>query len=221
MMHAEIEGPGLLEKVLKEKRIGYRIVDATTERIPDADILIMMGGLVSVNDCHPWLRKELDTIERHLEWGGYAFGTCLGAQLIAKAIGGEVTAAGMREVGNYEAELTAAGISDRSFSGIGAKVPVFHWHGETFSRLPQQAVVLATGNGLNQAFRYGNSYGLQFHWEATKWMAQQWIDADPDYLKGVPTTPEKVLEDFRLNCGSYQSNLRVVFGKFLDMALTS
>ncbi len=221
LRHAKIEGPGLLGYILKERGIAYHIIDTAAQTIPKADILIPMGGPMSVNDSCPWLQREMDFIERHIEWGGYAFGTCLGAQLIAKAIGGQVTDAGLREVGNYVEELTGQGMADVVFGGLEAKLPVFQWHGETFGRLPQSAIVLATGNRLNQAFRYGNAYGVQFHWEATEGMVKKWIAADPDYLKGVPTTSDNVLRQFGENSRGYQSSLLTVFGRFLDIALSS
>lgn len=217
--HVEIEGPGLFEDILKERGIEYKTIDTTKQAIPQADILIPMGGPMSVNDDYGWLKAELAHMQRHVESGGYLFGTCLGAQLLAKAIGGQVVAAGIREVGSYEAELTEEGLKDKLLTGIGKRLKVFHWHGETFSELPKQAVILAKGNELNQAFRYGNAYGLQFHWEATEEMIRQWIAADPDYLKGVPTSPEKILKGFKENSIGYHSNLRAVFGRFLDTAL--
>lgn len=216
LRHVDIEGPGLIGDILKQRGVDYEVVDATKQAIPQADMLIPMGGPMSVNDDHEWLKAELAAIRKHVEAGGYLFGTCLGAQLLAKAIGGEVAQAGIREVGSYEADLTEEGLKGQLLSGLGKKLRVFHWHGDTFSRLPNKAVVLATGNGLKQAFAYKNAYGLQFHWEATEEMVKQWINADPDYLKGVPTMPEKVLLEFKENSSHYRNYITTVFGRFLD-----
>jgi GMP synthase-like glutamine amidotransferase len=218
LRHVEIEGPGLLEIILKERGIEHKTIDATKQAIPQVDILIPMGGPMSANDNYEWLKAELAAIGNHVEAGGYLFGTCLGSQLLAKAIGGTVNPAGRREVGSYEAELTEGGGKDRLFSGLGSKLRVFHWHGETFSSLPKGAVVLAKGNWLNQAFRYKNAYGLQWHWEATEEMVKRWISADPFYVERVRKTPQKVMLDFQENMPSYRNNLQNVFGRFLQIA---
>lgn len=227
LTHAKIEGPGLLEDILRREGVSYRIIDATTQEIPETypkrGILIPVGGPMSVNDDYGWLRKEIEVLRQHVEVGRYLFATGLGSQLLAKVIGGEVEPAGIREVGSYEVELTLAGKLDKLFinvSGRTGQLKVLHWHSETYRNLPQEAVVLATGNGLNQAFRYKNAYGLQFHWEATEEMVKQWIDADPDYLKGVPTTREKVLREFNDNSNYYRQALSTIFGIFLDLAKT-
>lgn len=218
LKHVDIEGPGLSEYLLRQEGVRYSIIDSTTQHIPEADILVPMGGPMSVNDDYPWLKVELAAIRKHVEGGGYLFGTCLGAQLLAKAIGGTVEPAGIREVGSYEVELTPTGIKDPLFRGTGKMLKVLHWHGDTFRSLPEQAVALATGNGLQQAFKYKNAVGLQFHWEATEGMVKQWIDADEGYLAGVPTTREEVLRGFKENSEVYRGNLNTVFGRFLEMA---
>ena len=218
LKHVAIEGPGLFEDILRQRGIEYSIIDATKQAIPQADIILPMGGPMSVNDNYGWLKTELAAIGKHVDGGGYLFGTCLGAQLLAKAIGGAVEPAGIREVGSYEVELTPAGLREPLFKGMGKSLKVLHWHGDTFRNLPNGAVVMANGNGLKQAFKYKNAVGLQFHWEATMEMVKQWIDADEEYLKSVPTTREKVLRGFKENSEIYSSHLNGVFGRFLDVA---
>src|SRR5437867_13049030 len=103
-----------------------------------------------------------------LEAGMPVLGICLGAQLIAKAAGAEVTAGEEKELGWYPLTLTEEGKKDRLLAGLPDTLPVFQWPGETFD-VPRGAVRLAGSGGYsNQAFRLGDQvHGLQFHLETT------------------------------------------------------
>ena len=142
-------------------------------RLPDIDAvdwLIIMGGPMSVNDetAHPWLAAEQRCIARAIAEGKVVLGVCLGAQLIAGAMGASVHPNKEREIGWLPIERVAnpqqGGIADI----LPDQVEVFHWHGETFD-LPEQAVKIARSAACeNQAFSIGERVlGLQFHLEAT------------------------------------------------------
>lgn len=136
-------------------------------RINDLDLLIIMGGPMSANDesTLPWLRAEKVFIRDAVESGVSVLGVCLGAQLIASALGARVWRNPQKEIGWFPVEGVTAEHNAFSFP---KELAVFHWHGETFD-LPRGAVQLAKTIACeNQAFQIGRKViGLQFHLEAT------------------------------------------------------
>ncbi|MEX1317187.1 MAG: gamma-glutamyl-gamma-aminobutyrate hydrolase family protein [Synechococcaceae cyanobacterium] len=161
--------------------------------LPDLDavnLLIAMGGPMSVNDeaIHPWLAAEKRCIARAIERGIPVLGICLGAQLIASALGARVLPNPEPEIGWFPVQAipTPGGGGNAVFS-LPASLPVFHWHGETFE-LPSGAVPLARSAACaNQAFRLGSSVvGLQFHLETTPETARALVEHCGEELVAAP-----------------------------------
>ena len=125
---------------------------------------------MSANDDtrHPWLAAERRFIREAIEAGKAVLGICLGAQLIARAMGARVYANPEREIGWFPVQGLGDGSRDPAWAASGAETTVFHWHGDTFD-LPRGAVHLARSAGCeHQAFRIGDRViGLQFHLEVT------------------------------------------------------
>lgn len=134
----------------------------------DFDLLIVMGGPMSVNDetLYPWLADEKEFIRKAIASGKAVLGICLGAQLIAAALGAHVYPNRHREIGWFPVQGLAS--TDSFVFKFPSALNVFHWHGETFD-LPCGAIHLAGSEACeNQAFQIGNSVmGLQFHLETT------------------------------------------------------
>jgi GMP synthase-like glutamine amidotransferase len=124
---------------------------------------------------YPFLTEEVLLIEKMLAEEKPILGICLGAQLIAKALGSRVFPNDHKEVGWHPISLTPAAATDPLFKKMPKEMNVLHWHGDTFN-LPKNAVHLARSTRCeNQAFRYGkNTYGLQFHLEVTPGMLVSW-----------------------------------------------
>ena len=143
------------------------------------DGLIFMGGPMSVNDGLPYLEQEAGWIAQAAEAGRPILGVCLGAQLIAKALGARVYRNPVKEIGWFDIELTGVGATDPLFAGAAPRETVFQWHGETFD-LPAGANWLASSSSCpHQAFRMGsNVYALQFHLEVTPEMIADWCTQD-------------------------------------------
>ena len=153
--------------------------DGSRPDIRGADALIVMGGPMSVNDDLPFIWHELDLIGEAASLGKPILGVCLGAQLIAKALGARVYANAVKEIGWYPVYWTSAAARDPLCEGLEAPETVFHWHGETFD-LPSGAELLAWSDACrHQAYRVGdNIYGLQFHLEVTPEMVADWSTQD-------------------------------------------
>ncbi len=171
LQHVPFEGLGSIATWLQAA--GYEITctrfyeSTILPRIEEIDLLIVMGGPMSVKDeqQHPWLADEKKFIKESVEAGKPTLGICLGAQLIAETMGGKVFANAEKEIGWFPVRATAS--KDALFK-FPEQTEVFHWHGETFS-LPPQAFAIAESDACkNQAFQIGRHViGLQFHLEMT------------------------------------------------------
>jgi GMP synthase (glutamine-hydrolysing) len=177
--HAAYEDLGTIRPVLASLGIAVDCFDLYTGAgAPDiraADGLIFMGGPMGVNDGLPYLDCEIALIREAAERRQGVLGVCLGAQLIAKALGGRVYKSAMAEIGWVTLRLANSASTDQVFSKVGASPTVFQWHNDTFD-LPKGATLLASSEACpNQAFRCGaNIYGVQFHPEMTAGMIEDW-----------------------------------------------
>jgi len=130
------------------------------------DLLIVMGGPMSVNDPDQWIAEETSFIRSALHAGTPVIGVCLGSQFMAKSLGATVRSGKALEIGMTQIRLTAEAKHDPVFSTLSESFEVFEWHGEVFD-LPKDSVSLASSDiAPLQAFRYGTrAYGLLFHLE--------------------------------------------------------
>ena len=190
LQHVPFEGPGSIAAWLAARRadVGCTRLFAG-DRLPragDIDALIAMGGPMSVNDedALDWLRPEKQLVRDVVARGIPVLGICLGAQLIASALGARVYPGTEREIGWFP----VGGVPD---AAPGFRFPpeflAFHWHGETFD-LPAGAVRLARSAACeNQAFQVGrNAVALQFHLETTPASAEALIENCRDELVPGP-----------------------------------
>lgn len=139
-------------------------------RLDGFDRLVIMGGPMNIyeDDRYPWLAAERALIRAAVEAGKSAVGVCLGAQLLADALGSPVFAGGRKEIGWWPVRLCANAQDRGLLAGLPEQPTVFHWHGDTFD-VPRGAVHLAESEGCrSQAFVFDNRIlGLQFHLEST------------------------------------------------------
>jgi GMP synthase-like glutamine amidotransferase len=194
--HVDIEGPGLIENCLKQENILYQILNLNSNihlpKLDDFTHLVILGGPMNVyeEDRYPFLKDEDLFIKEAIQRGKRILGICLGAQLIAKALGAKVFKAPAKEIGWYDVSLTKIGSQDSLFSILPKTFPVFQWHEDTFE-IPKAGKLIVTSNPIpHQAFRYGeNTYGLQFHLEVTEEMIQEWMETYEVEFKGLQSPP--------------------------------
>ena len=181
--HVPYEPLGTLDPLLKQAGFRLRYVNFGRnpgERPPLEGYvaLIILGGPMNADDVttYPHLATELDLIQEALQRDISIMGICLGAQLLAKALGGTILADAGREIGWHDVELTDAGISDQVLSTFGQRSQVFQWHDDVIE-LPPGVVHLARSERCaTQAFRYGeHAYGFQFHLEADGALIERWL----------------------------------------------
>lgn len=181
LQHVPFEGLGNIENWLHDSE--YKITSTQLyesvdfPEVDDIDILVILGGPMSVNDTHEhqWLNKEIQFIQRVIEKNKSVLGICLGAQLIAKSMGADVFRNSHGEIGWFPVQSIKT--PTESVFQFPKETVAFHWHGETFN-LPQGAIRIAESKGCkNQAFQIGrNAIGLQFHLETTPTSAKALIE---------------------------------------------
>ena len=188
---------------------------------PDLQALIIMGGPMNVDETHiyPFLESEVKLIERVILAGRPVLGICLGAQLMAKALGSRVYPNSVREIGWRPIELRLSARKDRLFSEAPQTFDVLHWHGDTFD-LPAGAVHLAKShNCVHQAFRWGPlAWGLQFHLEVTPEMIETWIQGEDSvaYIHGAGEDPQEIVKKTPAVFSTLQPLAERIFLSFLD-----
>ena len=226
--HVAAEPLGTLDPLIRAR--GHRIRFVNFERDPEAQPcidryrgLIVLGGPMNVDEqqAHPHLRTELRVIEAALAQGKPVLGICLGAQLLAHALGAGVRRHCQPEIGWYALEATAQGRADAVLGALDEVMPVFQWHARTFD-LPAGARHLArTRTCENQAFAYGdNAYGLQFHMEMDEPLIERWL-ANPAYRDelenaGLGHSASEIQAQTALHIDEMRTRAGVAFEHFLD-----
>lgn len=197
--HVLFEDLGILEPLLQRR--GYRVeyLDAGIDDLGEAagaDLLVVLGGPIGVGDidAYPFLADEIETIAARLEMGRHTLGICLGAQLMASALGAPVRPTGRTEIGFGELDLTPEGEAS-ALAGLGG-IPVFHWHGDEFA-VPEGAERLASTEGFpNQAFSVGrHAMALQFHIEADPRYLERWLIGHAGELAAAGIDPASLRAD--------------------------
>ncbi|HSA60650.1 MAG TPA: type 1 glutamine amidotransferase [Nitrospiraceae bacterium] len=192
--HVLFEGPGAFATALANRGVSLERHLVPKDGLPkDAgDLLIIMGGPMSVNDPDGWIQEETAFIRSALLAGKPVVGVCLGSQFMAKALGATVRPGKALEIGMTLVRLTPEAKDDPVFKTLPDSFDVFEWHGEVFD-LPDGCVPLASSAVAPlQALRYGTrAYGLLFHLE----MEESGIDSlcrecTPDLIKVRVTTQE-------------------------------
>lgn len=223
LQHIACEPPGVYEDVLCHRgETLHRVEVDAGDELPDwreFAAIVAMGGPMSANDDAelPWLAEEKRLIGDAARAGVPFWGVCLGVQLLAASLGARVYAGDEPEVGVLPVELTEEGRRDPVFSGVPDKLPALQWHGDTFD-LPSGAVRLAGSPAYpNQAFRFANAYGVQFHLEVSGAMAREWMDV-PEYASALERTigTEEMLRAVDERVDEMLEHGRTLFERWLD-----
>jgi GMP synthase (glutamine-hydrolysing) len=227
--HAASEPLGVLDPMLR--RWGFRIRYANFARDPALQLdlsryngLVVLGGPMNVDQAaaYPHLLTEIAAIREALRLGLPVLGICLGAQLLAAALGARVRPNRVREIGWYRLQPVVQANEDRLFRHFDGSQHVFQWHAYTFDLPPGGVHLASTESCEQQAFRFGErAYGLQFHLEADEPLIQRWL-AVPAYRAELEAQAgaESVTRVLRDTQGHVASALKVserVFHGFIEL----
>jgi GMP synthase-like glutamine amidotransferase len=188
--HVDREEPSYIRQYADDHGIGVDVIPLwkpyTLPRLADYDGFVILGGPMGAYEMFPSRDDELRVIKEAAESGIPALGVCLGAQLIAAALGARVypherEGKRVKEIGHYTVELTEEGRAHGLFKGFPPEMTVLQWHGDTFD-IPEGALHLARSALCDaQAFAKGNLHGLQFHVENSPERLKPIVDADHEW----------------------------------------
>ena len=222
LRHLHFEDLGTLEPLLVARGYAVRYLDAPINDLyavdmAAADLLVVLGGPIGAFDDHiyPFLRDELAVVLQWLASGRPLLGICLGAQLIARALGAGVASMGVKEIGFAPLTLTPEG--EASPLAVLGKVPVLHWHGDRFD-IPAGATRLAgTPSCANQAFSVGRHVlALQCHLEADPRQIERWLVGHACELAQAGIDPRALRTDAQALQSSLPLAARAAFTAWLD-----
>ncbi len=227
--HVASETAGTLDPFLRGS--GFRIRYINFERTPDSDPdprrydgLVVLGGSMNVDetDAFPHLKTEIEVLKEALAREMPILGICLGAQLLAAALGAEVHPAPVREIGWYPLQSSPSAGNDALLRHVTHGQHVFQWHSYTFAVPPDAMHLASTATCVNQAFRHGtNAYGLQFHPEVDRDMIARWLSV-PAYREELeaavgPDHARQVHADTHRYIGSATEAATRVFDEFAGL----
>lgn len=225
--HVGHESPGRLGELMRENGFDIHSVNfGAGDRIPEKTdgfaALVVMGGPMNVYESgrYPYLAAETRFLGDFIKSGRAVMGICLGAQLMAVALGARVYAGNKKEVGWYDITVADEAAGDPVFGAFSRTEKVFQWHGDTFD-LPEGAARLAFSDDFpNQAFRYGEkAYALQFHIETDGQMVRDWLGGEENRreLAAGGFDADEIARGIGVYGGGMGNLADSVFGAFLKL----
>ena len=224
--HVPYEPLGTLDPLLKQA--GFRIRYVNFGRNPDERpaldgyaALIILGGPMNADNtgAFPHLTTELELIQEALARDMSILGICLGAQLLAKALGGKILAGAGREIGWHSVDVTQAGQDDPVLSTFGQQSEVFQWHDDVIELPPGTQHLAGSDNCPVQAFRHGeHAYGFQFHLEVDGALIERWLTIpqhQSEFADGV-VDPEQIRGRIEESIEPLISLSNSTFGRWIE-----
>ena len=222
LQHVAAEPLGVWEEELRRWHAPFEVIKLWLgQPLPGPEsalAAIILGGPMNVGDQDrlPQLKSEIDFISRLAAAETPQLGVCLGAQLLAAALGAHVGFGPGPEIGYMDVTLTPVGAEDTLLCGFPMALPVFQWHAQGFE-LPGRAELLATSvNYPQQAFRSGKAWGFQFHLEVTPELVQAWAQAGEKELLKAGISQDQLTEQIRTRAQMVSLYGRRVIRRFWD-----
>lgn len=221
LQHVAAEGPGLIADALRDAGLRVQCIAVHEGDVVGGDAkayagLVVMGGPMGVADMRhlAHLRDEVALLSDFLRAQKPILGICLGAQLLAHALGAPVYPGRSKEIGWYPVTQYAEAKDDPLLAGLPTELHALHWHGDVFD-LPLDAVpLLSSARTKYQAFRRANAWGFLCHLEADRSAVAAMAEAFPEELAAEHLDPAALLSHTDQHVAVANDIGRAIFRRF-------
>ncbi len=221
------EGAGQLATLIAVRGLGQETVfgyDTDYDRLRAADYsaLVLLGGAQSAyeTDTYPFISREIALSRDFMDQGKPIAGFCLGAQILARALGGEVAPGAEKEIGWYDLELSDAADADALMAAHPRKLLSYHFHGDRIEDVPGAVTLASSAITPCQLFRYGaNVYGFQYHAEVDRDLVEVMCRNNADYMASNGFDAEAVIAQSGKNMPAFAAACKDVLDRWLDLVL--
>jgi GMP synthase (glutamine-hydrolysing) len=219
------EGAGQLSTLIAERGLGQETVfgyDADYERLRSDDFsaLVVLGGAQSAYETeeYPYLMDEIALCRNFMEAGKPVAGFCLGAQILARALGGEVVPGAQKEIGWYGLALSQAAASDPLMEDHPETLLSYHFHGDRIEEVPGAVTLASSAITACQLFRYGtNVYGFQYHAEVDQALVEVMCRNNADYMASNGFDAEAIIGESRTHLPAFADACKRMLNRWLDL----
>jgi GMP synthase (glutamine-hydrolysing) len=219
------EGAGQLATLIAERGLeqdpvfGYD-TDYDRLRAGDYSALVVLGGAQSAYETeeYPYLAREIALCQDFMQAGKPIAGFCLGAQILARALGGEVVPGAEKEIGWYDLTLTGAAADDALLQAHPKTLLSYHFHGDRIEDVPGAVNLASSAMTACQLFRYGaTAYGFQYHAEVDQPLVEVMCRNNADYMASNGFDVEAIIAESRGHLPAFAKACKGVLNRWLDL----
>ncbi|MCG8036043.1 MAG: type 1 glutamine amidotransferase [Candidatus Thiodiazotropha taylori] len=225
--HMVCKPPGYLGDYLHQRSVPWEMVcvdeaNPVPQSTDDVSALVFMGAGVSVNDQLSWMEGELALIRKAIDQDLPILGICFGAQMISRALGGEVTRGDDMEIGWHPVRGIPQHDPADWLQGLPEQFMAFHWHADTFTLPAGSRWIMESDCYPHQGFALGDHLGLQFHLEMTESMIRNWIErygSDLETHSSCRQSVESIVQNLDRQIAQLHEISAIIYGNWLNRVL--
>jgi GMP synthase-like glutamine amidotransferase len=222
--HEEWIKAGHLSDTLEARAIPYTITaidrnEPVPESLHGMSGLALLGSTYSVNDGYSWVNDEITLIKKALDADVPVLGHCFGAQLMSKAMGGDVYAMSAKEIGWHIAERLHSDEADHWLGDAGNAFELLVWHHDAFTMPPGATPLFKTAFCPDQAFVYGDNVATVPHLEVTADMLEEWLNIygyDLEPVSDTVNSPEEIRRNMSVRVDAMHRASNRLYERWLE-----